>query len=103
MIPSVQPTMHRLRPFWGCVTVVDSPVDEETHRSGLIVPLSHANFNEPLRRGVVQHVSEYDHHGDTWSPGLVPGMVVYYETGHELLDVVIVPLHHVVGYLEDDE
>ena len=97
MMIRVEPTMHRLRPFTGYVTVIESDVDEEQRKSGLIVPLGGSS----LRRGVVLHVSADAQ--DSLAAALLPeGTVVYFQHGETVADVVIVPLLSIVAYVEDE-
>lgn len=101
MTTDVVPTMDKLRPFWGCITVLESSVDEEQRQSGLIVPLSVESSGANLQRGVVLHVSAYDRYGDAMAHDLIgPGTVVYHRGGVRVADVVIVKLTDVVAYIE---
>lgn len=86
-----RPTMHRLRPYTGYVTVIESDVDEEQRKSGLIVPI---NGTSTLRRGIVLHVTEE-------ADLIAEGTVVYFHHGETLADVIIVPLSSIVAYMED--
>lgn len=100
MMPVVQhtPTMVALRPFWGRVTVLPSPVDEVERESGVIVPLGreHSDYD----RGIVLHVATCGIMADALDI-LQEGMVVYYEHGATIGDVIVVNISDVVAYIED--
>lgn len=76
---------RRVRPFWGRVSVMPSPVDEEELPSGLVLPLRHEGGKE-LVRGVVERVDENWSHPDMQAAAdqLKPGTVVYYQESDEL-------------------
>lgn len=74
-----------VRPYWGRVTVVESPLDEEETAGGLIVPrsaLASAGDDPQARRGIVKAVSgDLYEEGSQWrveADRLAPGMVVYF-------------------------
>lgn len=100
--------MHRIRPHWGYVTVLESAVDEEQRDSGLIVPLV-ADRGAHVTRGVVLHCSNRTEYGtplihdDLDAAVLAPGTVVYFTAFHRVLDVLIVRRQDVVAYMTDDE
>jgi co-chaperonin GroES (HSP10) len=79
----------RLLPFWGRITVLPSPVDEEQRESGLVLP-HRFEGDEGVRRGVVLHVDQLRHEEAESVAQLVPGTVVYYRSGTPILDVVVV-------------
>ena len=106
-LPETIPTMHRLRPHWGHVTVLESPVDEEQRASGLIVPLNHQRHGEALQRGIVLHCSEYDqwgrpHEEDDGHGLLEQGTVVYFREGHRVGDVIVVNRSDVLAYVTEE-
>lgn len=91
--------MKSIRPFWGRVAVVESPVDEIGRESGLLVPLKHDGEQE-FRRGVVVSV-------DTeWSDPdrkaacelIVPGTVVYFKGGTLIIDVYVIEINEILAY-----
>lgn len=94
--------MKKLRPFYGRVAVMDSPVDEEQRGSGLIVPVK----GEGFQRGVVL---EYDSLGEdnayttaVIDAGvLVPGTVIFYRSGVRIGDVTVVELSEILAYEAD--
>ena|SRR5665213_1383463 len=97
-----QPVMHRLRPFTGYVTVIESEVDEEQRTSGLIVPLGGSD----LRRGVVLHTPDVAYEDvpmfEAAAQLLTEGTVVYFRQGERIADVIVVAIHDVVAYMEDE-
>jgi hypothetical protein len=95
------PTMVGLRPFWGRVTVLPSPVDEIQRDSGVIVPITGAWDDEgtrPFERGIVLHVAAC---GVPAEAALPEGSVVYYESGDRIGDVVVVKFQDIVAFMED--
>lgn len=101
MTAEAELTMKQLRPFWGRVTVMESPVDEEQRQSGLVVPIAF-DGDDGMKRGVVLDVHAK-------GPGLLEdaaeiltsGTVVYYRGGVRIGDVVVVELGDVVAYEAD--
>jgi hypothetical protein len=97
------PTMHRLRPFHGYVTVIESPVDEAQRQSGLIVPLTAETGKCQLERGVVLQVADLDANGMPRAlDGIREGSVIYYRHGDRILDVIVVPFGAIVAYMDDE-
>jgi co-chaperonin GroES (HSP10) len=94
-----------LRPFWGCVTVSESPVDETETPSGLVLPMKH-EADDGILRGVVLHCSDRAAAGLTCDAAdqLVPGTVVYYSAMAALKIAGVTILHHsdVLAYEEED-
>jgi co-chaperonin GroES (HSP10) len=94
-----------LRPFWGRVTVSESPVDEEQRESGLVVPHRHEG-DDGIIRGIVLHCSERSALGLTCDAAdhLLPGTVVYYPKAAALRIAGVVILHHadVLAYEDGD-
>jgi len=98
---------HAIRPFWGRVAVIDSPVDEIETRSGLIVPVSHGHVGDDHfvpRRAIVQEIDAT--YGDN-PPGqmvelarlLEPGTVVhYYDEGWRIGELVLILPSQIVAY-----
>ena len=74
-----------LRPFWGRVSVLPSPVDEEQRESGLVVPLRYEG-DQNVARGIVEAVDETGSHPDLVNAYEVirPGTVVYYRDDDKL-------------------
>lgn len=78
---------RRLRPYWGRITMSDSPVDEEQTESGLIVPLKANGEDSSLKRAVVMetHLQAWEnddtHHACVEE--LEPGRVVWYDSSSE--------------------
>jgi co-chaperonin GroES (HSP10) len=95
--------MHKVRPFWGRVLVMDSPVDEEELASGLIVPVQMED--SALTRAVVMHHDKhYLEHVEAGYPTteLIPvGTVIWYLHGQRVGDVVIVDADDIYAYEED--
>lgn len=93
--------MDKLRPFWGRVMLVESHVDEEQLKSGLIVPIS--DITSDLSRGVVQHIDKVWHEATSASESsaladaLVPGTVVYYRNGWKIGDVIVVEMSDIIA------
>jgi hypothetical protein len=89
--------MREIRPFWGRVTVIESPLDEAQRESGLILPITGIE----LKRGIVLSI---DHVWDEHLPGypvgetLPEGTPVYYRAGIKIGDVVVVDLNDVLAY-----
>lgn len=87
-----------IKPFWGRVTVIASPVDEEQHSSGLIVPVGYNGAEYDLQRGVVIDVDHKD--SDYYSDRLQSGTVVYYRRSYRLGDLQIVEPEDIYAYEE---
>lgn len=98
-------TMTKVRPFWGRVLVVDSPVDEAETASGLIIPLK-MDGSELSRAIVTHHDAHYAENPNSNGyphPDLIPpGTVVFYRTslGKRIGDVVIVDVDDIWAYEE---
>lgn len=90
-------TETRVRPFFGRVAVLESPVDEHQKASGLILPWN--EDDEHLRRGVIVATEE---RGDGYSDVLQPGTVIWYSHGKRVLDVTMVDYENVYGYEEPE-
>jgi co-chaperonin GroES (HSP10) len=94
-----------LRPFWGRVTVSESPVDEAETPSGLLLPLKHEE-DDGILRGIVLNCSDRAAAGYTCDAAdhLTPGTVVYYSALAALKIAGVTILHHadVLAY-EDEE
>lgn len=77
---------ERAVPFWGRITVVESPLDEEETKSGIVVPAGalagEPDDGEPARRGIVQAMdAEIFREGTperTCAEKLAVGNVVYF-------------------------
>lgn len=85
-----------LRPFWGRVAVLPSPVDEEERPSGLVLPLKHED-DAGILRGVVVALDEvYDQTRNF--ERISAGTVVYYRGGVRIRDVVILDAAEILAY-----
>lgn len=92
-----------LRPFWGRVTVIESPVDEED-RNGIIVPLTRDEGGDFLR-GVVQHVDQTYHDMDSWAEyvrKIAPGTVVFFRKGVRIRDSYVVEIADILAFEADE-
>lgn len=96
--------MKAIKPFWGRVAVMDTPVDEVVRDSGLSVPIKSDDFNQPFRRCVVASVDS------DWSDTdrknacelIVPGTVVYikHDAGVRIIDLYVIELGDILAYEE---
>ncbi len=105
MIDATQQRSAPVVPFWGRVTVVESPVDESQRDSGLILPSNYREEEEvDVRRGVVlavdhgywdanPHASEYVHRIDS-------GTVVFFTGGIRIGDAWVIQIHEIIGFEE---
>jgi len=97
--------MERLRPFWGRIAIIESPVDETELASGLIVPIEMED--SLLKRGVVvHHDKHYKEHSEAGYPTteLIPeGTVVYYmaANSNRIGDIVLVDADDIWGFEEE--
>jgi co-chaperonin GroES (HSP10) len=88
-----------IRPFWGRVSVLPSPVEETERPSGVIVPMKFDGADD-VKRGVVLAVD------DDWveperkraAELLPPGTVVYYKGGTRIHDVVVLGMAEIVAF-----
>lgn len=100
---------RQLRPFWGRVTVLESPVDEEERESGLIVPLLAVQGEkvDPVHRGVVLHIDQTYHdtegHWNAYARQINSGTVVYFKDGRRILDTWVVDIADVLAFELDDD
>jgi hypothetical protein len=92
---------HRLRPFWGRVLVLESPVDESERPSGLIVPMGEAGSTQ-VKRGVVLHIDPWHGEPIPSAEEILPGTVVYYIDGVQVLDGVILERSQIYAYEVND-
>ena len=80
----------KVHPFWGRVSVIESPVDETQQPSGLILPWA-ADEKHLLRGVVTGNDPTYDSDDSyRYSDVLKPGVIVWYTHGVRVRDVVIV-------------
>lgn len=88
-------TMKRVVPFWGRISVIESPVDEAERESGLIVPVKFEG-DDGVKRGVIV---DTDPLGDAneWWERLTPGTVVYYRGGIRLGDLVLIGIDDILA------
>lgn len=92
-------TDAQVKPFWGRVSVANTPVDEHQRDTGLILPFG--SIEDHLVRGVVVAVdSAYEN--STYAGVLQPGMIVWYRAGRRILDVTIVDFEDIYAYQETD-
>jgi hypothetical protein len=89
-----------VRPFWGRATVIESPVDETERQSGLIVPHRHEG-DDDVRRGVILDIDRVFDDGS--APGksseqIDKGMVVYFQGGVQVLDVIVLRMDEIVAF-----
>lgn len=98
--------MDKVRPFWGRILVIDSPVDEEQLQSGLIVPIQSKEYSALTRAVVIQHDPHYIDHEDTLGyphiTVLPLGTVVWYLTdlGKRIGDVVVLDVDDIWAFEE---
>lgn len=88
-----------VRPFWGRIALVESPLTEEERTSGLILPI--VQEGDEVKRGVVQAVDDYgDSDLEAELAKIPPGTVVYYEAaaGQKIRDLVLLRLDKIVAY-----
>lgn len=92
-------TMRNVRPFWGRVTVLESPVDEEQRESGLIVPIQDAR-GDTCKRGIIREIdgSWDDPRGRAMAELIGPGTPVYYRGGEKIGDLIILELQDILAY-----
>lgn len=99
-------TAKQIRPFWGRVAIMESPVDETERPSGLIVPMRHEGQTDPLTRGVVLRVDQgYHDKGGEWADYVQlidQGTVVYFRNGVKLEDIWIVDVSDILAYESDE-
>lgn len=92
-------TDAQVKPFWGRVSVADTPVDEHQRDTGLILPFG--TIEDHLTRGIVVAVD--DAYQDSQYAGrLQPGMIVWYARGRRILDVTIVDFEDIYAFQETD-
>lgn len=96
----------QIRPFWGRVSVVESPVDESERASGLIVPHSF-DGDDSVKRGVVIAIDlvwDENTPGRAMADVLVPGTPVYFQDGAgiRIRDVLILEINHILAFEADE-
>lgn len=92
---------HRLRPFWGRILVLPSSVDESERASGIIVPMGETLGGPRIKRGVVLHIDPWRGEPIASAEDIVPGTVVYYRDGVQVLDGVILERAEILAYEVD--
>lgn len=98
MTPETEITMKQLRPFWGRLTVMESPVDEEQRTSGLVVPIAF-DGDAGIKRGVVLYLDDtYRDDGHKLEERIPAGTPVYYKGGTKIGDVVILEPEEILAY-----
>lgn len=98
MMSELQNLQAQLRPFWGRLMVLPSPVDQAELPSGLIVPI---NGMQGAERGVVyQSDIAYDeaYPGYDISTILPVGTVVYFKGGVRIGEYVFVTGQEIYAY-----
>jgi len=103
MASDMQRLQKGLRPFWGRIMVLPSPVDEAQLPSGLIVPI---NGMGDADRGVVVAADEaYDEAfpGYDISTILCVGTVIYYRRGTQIGEYIFVEGSDVFAYEPAEE
>jgi co-chaperonin GroES (HSP10) len=91
-------TMKKIKPWWGRLTVMESPVDEEQRDSGIIVPLKHEE-SAPFKRGVLLDIDDFWRtDGKQVADIIEVGTVVYYLNGILIGDVTIVDPGDILAY-----
>lgn len=94
-----QLTMRELHPFWARATIAETPVEEATRESGLIVPIKSEQGR--FQRGVLL---EIDLVWDENTPGhliadqLGAGTVVYFQKGVKIGDVWVVDIQDILAF-----
>jgi hypothetical protein len=98
----LDPRTRTLVPFWGRVTVLPSPVDEEQLPSGLIVPIRHDESRDVCDRGIVLAVDQTYHDlSGPWAEyalRLTPGIVVHFRRGVRIGEAVVVDIDDILAY-----
>jgi co-chaperonin GroES (HSP10) len=100
MASDMQRLQKGLKPFWGRVMVLPSPVDEAQLPSGLIVPI---NGKGDAERGVVVAADEaYDeaYPGYDISKILPVGTIVYYEHGVQIGEYIFIEGRDIYAFEE---
>lgn len=97
----VSPTMVGLRPWWGRVAVLPSPVDEMERDSGLVIPIALAadDGHRQFSRGIVLHVASCGVPSEAMP---ADGSVVYYENADRIGDVDVVNYRDIIAVMEGD-
>lgn len=93
--------MHKVRPFWGRVLVMDSVVDQEETASGIIVPVQ--DESSDLTRAIVVNHDPYYVVNPSMANypqvELLPiGTVVWYARGRKVGDVVIIDVDDIWAF-----
>lgn len=91
--------LKKLRPYYGRISVLESPVDEEQRDSGLIV---HIDTDHGIKRGVVANVDrvEGDPSEEYMRERIVEGTVVYYLGGVKISDLTFITSSEIIAYEE---
>lgn len=94
-----------VRPFWGRVAVLPSPVDEIETGSGIVIPLEHED-DAGVERGVVFRIDESWNESQpqqrTAAEQLSPGTVVWYRGGVRVRDVVVLEMSEIYAFEDAD-
>jgi hypothetical protein len=92
-------TMRELHPFWARATIAETPVEEATRESGLIVPIKSEQGR--FQRGVLLEINEA---WDEGTPGraivdtLKRGTVVFFQKGVKIGDVWVVDIQDILAF-----
>lgn len=98
---------ERALPFWGRISVIESPLDEEETTSGIVLPAGalagEKDDGEPARRGIVQAIDaeifREDSNERNCADRLSPGTVVYFRNPKRLRgDLLAVDLSDILAY-----
>lgn len=92
-------TIANVLPYWGRVTLSESPVDETELGSGLVLPHKH-DQDGGVSRGIVLAVDRLRDEPTESGTDIAPGTVVYYRNGVTILDVVVVERRDILAYEE---
>jgi co-chaperonin GroES (HSP10) len=93
--------LSKLRPYYGRIAVLESPVDELERPSGLIVPLDEGD--DETRRGVIIRIDYVDDTEDTEyvRERLREGTVVYFTGGITISDIIFLQSSQIIAYEEE--
>lgn len=90
------------KPFWGRVSLIESPVEETVLRSGVVVPMKY-DGDSGVKRGVIVGLAAALHDNDGEREAEIeqiqPGTVVFYRDGVKLPDgTVVVDLPDILAF-----
>lgn len=94
-----------LRPFWGRVLLIESAVDEEQRKSGLIVPLHREGQESEFKRGVVYRIDQTYHELTQWGDyarQIDTGTAVFFRGGIKIgVDTWVVDIDDILAFESD--